>query len=80
MFVFLLFYFSGISAAKTCKKYQSCAEVIADYPSGNFGIRDRDKDGIPCENICSSKKQVEELLKSNSKYSKSKKLDKNSKE
>ncbi len=38
------------------KKYKSCYEVIKDYPSGKFGRKDRDKDGIPCENVCSSKK------------------------
>lgn len=49
--------------AKSCKKYRSCAEVIADFPNGNFGRKDRDGDGIPCENVCKSRKQVEDLLK-----------------
>ncbi|MDH5355107.1 MAG: excalibur calcium-binding domain-containing protein [Gammaproteobacteria bacterium] len=53
----------GISQAKSCKEYQSCAEVIADYPDGIFGRRDGDKDGIPCENVCNNKQQVEALLK-----------------
>lgn len=61
-----------ISAAKYCKYYRSCAEVIADYPDGKFGKRDGDNDGIPCENVCRSRKQVEQLLKelSNSKKQK----------
>jgi hypothetical protein len=54
------------SNAKSCKKYKSCAEVILDYPSGSFGGKDRDKDGIPCENVCHSKKQVEDLLNKSS--------------
>ncbi|MBD3654381.1 excalibur calcium-binding domain-containing protein [Kangiella sp.] len=62
-----------VSIAKTCKEYRSCAEVIADYPSGNFGRRDGDKDGIPCENVCRSRQQVEDLLKKVSDSNKSKK-------
>ena len=54
--------FPVIADAKSCKKYSSCAEVINDYPSGNFGRKDRDKDGIPCENVCRSLQQVNELL------------------
>lgn len=50
------------STAKSCQEYQSCAEVIADHPNGYFGLRDRDQDGIPCENVCRSKKQVDNLL------------------
>ncbi len=53
----------GAGAAKSCKVYKSCAEVIADYPTGNFGKKDGDQDGIPCENVCSSKVQVQKLLK-----------------
>lgn len=55
---------SGLAEAKTCKQYRSCADVIADYPSGRFGARDRDRDGIPCENVCRSLEQVKRLLKS----------------
>lgn len=53
----------GISTAKSCKAYRSCAEVIADYPDGKFGRKDGDKDGIPCENVCRNRDQVRELLK-----------------
>ncbi len=60
---FLLISAPGISTAKSCKAYRSCAEVIADYPDGKFGRKDGDQDGIPCENVCRSKKQVRELLK-----------------
>lgn len=58
----LLFSFTAEVSAKSCKKYRSCAEVIADFPNGKFGRKDRDKDGIPCENVCKSKKQVKDLL------------------
>lgn len=56
---------SEISLAKNCTEYRSCAEVISDHPDGNFGRRDGDNDGIPCENVCRSRKQVEDLLKRN---------------
>ena len=58
----LSIFISQVSIAKLCSVYQSCAEVISDHPDGIFGIRDRDKDGIPCENVCRSRKQVQELL------------------
>lgn len=51
-----------LSEAKYCKYYRSCAEVIADYPDGKFGKRDGDNDGIPCENVCRSRQQVQDLL------------------
>ena len=63
-FVAILLSISGVAAAKSCKSYRSCAEVIADYPDGRFGRKDRDKDGIPCENVCRSIKQVKRLLNS----------------
>ena len=72
LFVFFLC-LPEVSLAKSCKKYSSCAEVIADHPSGNFGRRDGDKDGIPCENVCRSTEQVKKLLKA---YSSNKKASK----
>lgn len=72
LFVILLLCLPEVSAAKRCKEYRSCAEVISDFPSGNFGKKDRDKDGIPCENVCRSTKQVKALLKA---YSGSKNAD-----
>ena len=61
-FLTMLLAFPSFATAKSCKSYRSCTEVISDYPNGKFGVRDRDKDGIPCENVCRSKKQVQDLL------------------
>ncbi len=61
-----------VSAAKYCKYYRSCAEVIADYPDGKFGKRDGDNDGIPCENVCRSRQQVQDLLNQMARSKKSK--------
>ncbi|ACV27211.1 hypothetical protein [Kangiella koreensis] len=69
--IFLLFT-SEISAAKYCKYYRSCAEVIADHPDGKFGKRDGDNDDIPCENVCRSRQQVEDLLNQMARSKKSK--------
>lgn len=48
--------------AKTCQEYTSCEALIKDYPSGEFGTKDRNKDGVPCENVCSSVEEVKDLL------------------
>jgi len=37
--VTVLLLLPSISTAKSCKKYHSCAEVIADYPDGRYGSR-----------------------------------------
>jgi len=63
LFFLLLTCFSAASEEKSCKEYQSCEAVISDYPNGSFGKKDRDEDGIPCENVCMSIEQVNELLR-----------------
>jgi|GEM_PF-3412629 len=55
---------SEASIKKTCKEYRSCAEVISDFPLGDFGDKDRDNDAIPCDNVCRSRQQVEDLFQS----------------
>ncbi|HGG61230.1 MAG TPA: excalibur calcium-binding domain-containing protein [Gammaproteobacteria bacterium] len=62
MIAVLLLTASPVGYAKSCKAYRSCAEVVADYPDGRFGRRDGDGDGVPCENVCRSREQVERLL------------------
>lgn len=76
MVVFIILFIPAIAGAKSCKKYKSCSEVINDYPNGNFGRKDRDKDGIPCENVCKSLEQVEKLLDKKSNSSNKKDSDK----
>lgn len=44
---------SGAAWAQTCSSFQTCAEAVASYKSGNTKL-DRDKDGIPCESLCGS--------------------------
>ncbi|KAB2723350.1 excalibur calcium-binding domain-containing protein [Brucella intermedia] len=45
------------AAARSCKAAGSCKEAVIMWCSGYRGA-DRDGDGIPCENVCSSLGQV----------------------
>jgi hypothetical protein len=44
----------------TCKQVSSCEEAVEIWCNGYRGA-DRDNDGIPCENICHSLEQVENI-------------------
>ena len=48
---------------KTCKQVDSCEEAVQIWCDG-YTRADADKDGIPCENICRSKEQVDEIRQS----------------
>lgn len=53
---------SGTAMAASCKAAKSCAEAVEMWCEG-YSAADRDDDGIPCENVCTSKKQVDALMK-----------------
>lgn len=64
-FAFLLF-LCGTSVAygASCKKdYQTCEQAVIAWCAGKHPRADGDKDGIPCENLCVSLEQVEEIKK-----------------
>ena len=44
----------------TCKQVSSCEEAVEIWCNG-YGRADGDSDGIPCENVCHSVEQVEEI-------------------
>lgn len=44
----------------TCKQARSCEEAVIMWCNGYYGA-DRDRDGIPCETVCSSREQVEAI-------------------
>jgi len=76
-----------LSAGIYCKYLSSCAEACKYYNMGYYRL-DRDRDGIPCENLCSypcsarkATKRHTKHLKSKSKhyYTKGKKSSKNTK-
>nr|WP_307281124.1 excalibur calcium-binding domain-containing protein [Phyllobacterium ifriqiyense] len=49
-----------LSARTTCKQVNSCEEAVQIWCDG-YARADADDDGIPCENICHSKEQVDEI-------------------
>tara|TARA_A100001391_G_scaffold123176_1_gene83955 strand:+ start:219 stop:545 length:327 start_codon:yes stop_codon:yes gene_type:complete len=51
---------SLIAARRTCKSVSSCREAVQMWCDGYAGA-DRDNDGIPCENVCHSKKEVDAI-------------------
>ncbi|WP_183751504.1 excalibur calcium-binding domain-containing protein [Pseudochelatococcus contaminans] len=50
------------SHAWTCKQARSCDEAVREWCAG-YARADRDNDGIPCENVCKSRAQVEAAKK-----------------
>lgn len=54
-------------AKKYCKNMSSCSEAYHKFKvCGNKGL-DRDKDGVPCENVCGKTiSSMERLLKKGS--------------
>lgn len=46
--------------AQSCKAASSCKEAVEMWCNGYSGA-DRDNDGIPCENICRTKAQVDRI-------------------
>ena len=49
-----------VLARGTCKQVSSCEEAVALW-CGGYRRADGDDDGIPCENVCHSIEQVEEI-------------------
>lgn len=47
---------------RSCKAVSSCREAVEMWCGGYAGA-DRDDDGIPCENVCTSKAQVDKIKK-----------------
>jgi hypothetical protein len=47
----------------TCKQVGSCEEAVQIWCNGYSGA-DRDDDGIPCENVCHSLEQVNQIRQS----------------
>lgn len=44
----------------TCKSVSTCEEAV-DLWCGGYSRADGDGDGIPCENVCRSKSQVDAI-------------------
>ncbi len=58
--------FAGVvnpAYAAKCTDYSSCYQAVVAWCSGAHPRADGDGDGIPCENVCSSLRQVEAIKK-----------------
>ena len=49
-----------IPARVTCKQVSSCEEAVQIWCNG-YRRADGDSDGIPCENVCDTVEQVDEI-------------------
>jgi hypothetical protein len=49
-----------VQGRRSCKAVSSCREAVIMWCSG-YSRADADGDGIPCENICRSKSQVDAI-------------------
>lgn len=50
------------TSATSCKSAQTCRDAVILW-CGGYSRADHDGDGIPCENVCRSLKQVDEIKK-----------------
>jgi hypothetical protein len=48
----------AIEVRASCKQVSSCAEAVELWCNG-YRRADADGDGIPCENVCSSREEVD---------------------
>lgn len=51
---------AAAASAKTCKQVNSCEEAVELWCNG-YSRADGDNDGIPCENVCHSRDQVDKI-------------------
>ena len=47
--------------AARCTDYLTCKDAVIAWCQGAHPKADGDRDGIPCENVCLSKEQVEKI-------------------
>ncbi|MCF3935464.1 excalibur calcium-binding domain-containing protein [Acuticoccus sp. M5D2P5] len=53
----------GAAVAATCKDYSTCREAVVNWCAGRHARADGDGDGIPCENVCGSRAEVEAIMR-----------------
>jgi len=51
----------GVAAA-ACRDYATCREAVIAWCAGKHPGADRDRDGIPCENVCRSRADVVAIM------------------
>lgn len=55
--------FSVCAYAARCSDYATCRQAVIAWCNGAHPRADGDNDGIPCENVCKSKEQVDAIKK-----------------
>lgn len=50
-----------VAQAARCSDYGTCEQAVRNWCAGNHSRADGDGDGIPCESVCGSKSQVDEI-------------------
>lgn len=53
---------AGEAQAARCTDYTTCRQAVIAWCAGNHPGADRDKDGIPCENVCRSLAEVVAIM------------------
>ena len=51
----------SLANAARCADYRTCEQAVAAWCAGRHPRADGDNDGIPCENVCRSKAQVDAI-------------------
>ena len=59
--VFVFASFANPAFAARCTDYSNCYQAVVDWCQGSHPRADGDNDGIPCENVCKSLRQVEKI-------------------
>lgn len=52
----------SLAIAARCADYSNCRQAVENWCAGRHSRADGDNDGIPCENVCSSRQQVERIM------------------
>jgi hypothetical protein len=53
---------AGEAQAARCTDYTSCRQAVVAWCAGDHPRADGDDDGIPCENLCSTRAEVVAIM------------------
>ncbi|WP_245410643.1 hypothetical protein [Notoacmeibacter marinus] len=48
--------------AARCTDYANCRQAVENWCAGRHARADGDNDGIPCENVCTSRAEVQAIM------------------
>jgi len=61
--VLLVLITTSTAYAARCADYSNCRQAVKKWCAGQHARADGDGDGIPCENVCSSRSQVQKIMR-----------------